>query len=480
MRQGSAAAGGLGAGDAGAVPRPPGLPLVGALPSLRRDPLRFLVETASRYGDVVALGGAGAQKFFLISHPSDIEHVLKTRHRNYVKGANFKLLKGFVGEGLFLSEGDFWRRQRRLMQPAFHMTRLAALAAAMTAETEAMLARWEVQADRGEPIEVEHEMMRLSLQIAVKTLFGADVGDRCETVRAAVAFAFRYLHERVWSIAPLPAWVPTADNRRFGRAVAALDEIVYGIIAERRRSGREGDDVLSMLLGARDEESGQGMTDREIRDEVMTLLVAGHESVALTLTWSLYLASRHGTIERRLHGELDAALGGRLPGFADLPKLAYASMFLKESMRLYPAFWMFTRTPLEDDEIGGHRIPADSVLVLSSYVTHRHRGFWRNPEGVDPERFAPENAAERPPFAYFPFGGGPRQCVGSRLAEMQTLVVLATIAQRYSLHLLPGHPVEPQATLSLRPRHGVRMTLEPRRAIPASPLPEAVPALAYA
>ncbi len=467
MLEPSSRAAGRAAWSAGEVPGPPGYPLVGALPKMRKDPLRFLVEAAERYGDVVSLGGVGRQRFFLVTHPRDVEHVLKTNHRSYVKGANFKLLKRFVGEGLFLSEGEKWRRQRRLIQPAFHLSRLAALAGPMVAETEAMLARWDDLARRGEPVELERQMMHLSLQIAVKTLFGADLGSRADAIRAAVAYNFRYLHERVWAIAPLPPWVPTAANRRFTGAVAALDEIVYDILAERRRgdrSGRpEGDDVLSMLLAARDEETGEGMSDREIRDEVLTLLVAGHESAALTLTWTLYLASRHAAIERRLHGELDAVLAGRPAGLADLPRLAYASMFLRESMRLYPAFWMFTRTPLVDDEIAGHRIPAGSIVVLSSYVTHRHRGFWRNPEGVDPERFSPENVAERPPFAYFPFGGGPRQCIGNRLSEYQSLVVLSTIAQRYALHLVPGHPVEPQATLSLRPRHGMRMILEARR-----------------
>lgn len=453
-----------------AVPGPSGYPLVGALPKMRKDPLRFLVEAAERYGDVVSLGGVGRQRFFLVSHPRDVEHVLKANHRNYVKGANFNLLKRFVGEGLFLSEGAKWRRQRRLLQPAFHQSRIAALAGTMVAETEAMLARWEAVAERGELMELEREMMHLSLQIAMKTLFGTDLGARAEAIRAAVSYNFRYLHERVWAIAPLPPWVPTAANRRFLRAVASLDAIVHEVLAERRRAGRraeEGDDVLSMLLSARDEETGEGMTDREIRDEVLTLLVAGHESAALTLTWTLYLASRHGAIERRLHGELDAVLGGRPAGFADLPRLPYATMFLHESMRLYPAFWMFTRTPVEDDEIAGHRIPAGSIVVLSSYVTHRHRGFWRNPEGVDPERFLPESAGVRPPFAYFPFGGGPRVCIGNRLSELQSLVVLSTIAQRYALHLVPGHPVEPQATLSLRPRHGMRMTLETRRPAPA-------------
>ncbi|HYO13783.1 MAG TPA: cytochrome P450 [Thermoanaerobaculia bacterium] len=441
------------------VPGPRGYPLVGALPKVRKDPLQFLVQVARQYGDLVCLGGVGNQKFFLVNHPRDIEHVLKTNHRNYTKGTNFKLIKSFAGEGLFLSEGDFWRSQRKLVQPAFHVPRLAALATSITSATEAAVERWLPRA--GQPRDVEHELMHLSLEISVRTLFGSDVAEDADAVRKSVSVAFSHLHEKVWSLAPLPLWMPTPSNLRFQRAVASMDEVVYRIIRDRRRSGAEGNDVLSMLLAVRDE-NGERMPDRQVRDEVVTMLVAGHESTAITLAWTLALLSRHPDIERRVCDELDGTLGGRTPTFSDLPGLSYLGMVLKESMRLYPAFWMFTRTPVEDDEVGGHTIPAGSVLLFSSYVTHRRADFWPNPEAVDPERFTPERIAERPAFSYLPFGGGPRQCIGMRLAEFQTQLMLATILQRFGFHLVPGRRLEPEATLSLRPKGGLWMTLHER------------------
>jgi cytochrome P450 len=444
------------------IPGPHGYPLVGALPKVRKDPLQFLVQAARQYGDLVCLGGVGNQRFFLVSHPRDIEHVLKANHRNYTKGTNFKLIKSFAGEGLFLSEGDFWRSQRKLIQPAFHVPRLAALATSITSATEAAVERWRPRAC--EPMDVEHELMHLSLEISVRTLFGSDVAEDAEAVRKSVSVAFSHLHEKVWSLAPLPLWMPTPANLRFQRAVASMSDVVYRIIRDRRGSGAEGNDVLSMLLAVRDE-NGERMPDRQVRDEVVTMLVAGHESTAITLAWTLALLSRHPDIERRVCDELDGTLGGRTPTFADLPGLSYLGMVLKESMRLYPAFWMFTRTPVENDELCGHTIPAGSVLLFSSYVTHRRADFWPNPEAVDPERFTPERVAERPPFSYLPFGGGPRQCIGMRLAEFQTQLMLATILQRFGFHLVPGRRLEPEATLSLRPKGGLWMTLHERATI---------------
>lgn len=446
------------------IPGPQGYPIVGALPKIRKDPLQFLVQAARQYGDLVCLGGMGNQKFFLVNHPQDIEHVLKTNYRNYTKGTNFQLIKSFAGEGLFLSEGDFWRSQRKLVQPAFHVPRLAALATSITTATEAAVERWRPRSGAHQPLDVEHELMHLSLEIAVRTLFGSEVAEDADAVRRSVSVAFSHLHDKVWSLAPLPLWMPTPGNLRFQRAVASLDEVVYRIIRDRRRSGAEGNDVLSMLLAVRDE-SGERMPDRQVRDEVVTMLVAGHESTAITLAWTLALLSRHPDIERRVCDELDGTLGGRLPTFADLPGLSYLGMVLKESMRLYPAFWMFTRTPVEDDEVGGHTIPAGSVLLFSSYVTHRRPDFWPNPEAVDPERFTPERVAERPAFSYLPFGGGPRQCIGMRLAEFQTQLMLATILQRFGFHLVPGRRLEPEATLSLRPKGGLWMTLHERATI---------------
>lgn len=447
----------------GVVPGPQGYPLVGSLPKVRKNPLQFLVQAARQYGDVVCLGGIGAQKFFLVNNPYDIEYVFKTNHRNYTKGANFQLLKSLAGDGLFLSEGSFWRGQRKLMLPAFHAPRLAALAPVITDATESMLAHWAEIADRRQAFDVEREMMHLSLDVSVKVLFGTSVRkEHAEVVRRSVATAFDYLHDRVWSLASLPQWMPTPSNLRFQRAITALNSVVYAIINERRRNGAEGSDVLSMLLAVRDEETGEGMADRQIRDEVVTMLVAGHESTAITMAWTLYLLSKHSSSERQVQEELDAAVGERAPAFSDLPNLPYLSRVIKESLRLYPPFWMFTRTPLEDDEVGGHRIPAGSILMFSPYVSHRNPDFFPNPEAFDPDRFTPERSAGRPQLAYYPFGGGPRLCIGMRMAEYQISLMLAAILQKYSLHLLPGCRVEPEATISLRPKGGLWMTLHER------------------
>ncbi|HEV2853741.1 MAG TPA: cytochrome P450 [Thermoanaerobaculia bacterium] len=443
------------------VPGPQGYPVVGALPKVMKDPLQFLSRMVREYGDVVHLGGFGAQQFYFVSHPRDIEHVWKTHSRNYVRGSNFRMLKPLGGNGLFLNEGEPWKTQRRLLQPAFHVPRLMGMVNTINASTAAMLERWRRGIVPGDPFDLEHEMMDLLIEVSVKTLFGTEVAGDGATVHEAITTAFSILHRKVLVPVPSPWWVPFPANVRFLRAVARLDEVVYRIIEERRKSGVEGDDVLSTLLSVRDED-GNPMPDQQIRDEVVTMLVAGHESTGTSLSWTLYLLSRYPSVVRQVEEELADVLGGRTPEFQDLPKLKYLSMVLKEGLRLYPPFWMLTRTPLEDDEISGHRIPAGSILMFSSYVTHRRPDFWPNPEAFDPERFLPEESEGRPPFAYFPLGGGPRVCIGGRLAEMQSLLVLASVLQRYSLHAVPGKRVEPAAMLSLRPKGGLWMTLHER------------------
>jgi cytochrome P450 len=443
------------------APGPQGYPVVGALPQVMKDPLPFLSRMVREYGDVVCLGGFGSQKFYLVTHPRDIEHVWKTHHRNYVKGANFQLLRPLGGAGLFLNEGDSWRSQRKLLQPAFHLPRLIGMADTITASVAAMLERWRGEIVPGKPFDLEHEMMDLLIEISVKTLFGTEVTGDAETVHHAITTAFSILHRRVLSAVPFPWWVPFPSHVRFLRAVASLEEVVYRIIEERRREAVEGNDVLSTLLSVRDE-AGEPMPDRQIRDEVVTMLVAGHESTGTSLSWTLYLLSRYPSVARRVEGELREVLSGRPPGFQDLPNLPYLSMVLKESLRLYPPFWLLTRTPLADDELAGHRIPAGSILMFSAFVTQRRPDFWPNPEAFDPERFLPERSEGRPQFAYYPFGGGPRVCIGGRLAEMQSLLVLASVLQRYDFHAVPGQRVEPAAMLSLRPKGGLWMTLHER------------------
>ncbi|MFL6196743.1 MAG: cytochrome P450 [Thermoanaerobaculia bacterium] len=448
--------------DAGsAVPGPPGYPIIGALPQVLKDPLPFLSRMVRDYGDVVHLGGVGPQKFFLVTHPRDIEHVWKTHHRNYVRGSNFEMLRPLGGRGLFLSEGDAWRTQRRLLQPAFHATRLMAMVEAVNASIAERLERWRTRLRPGEPLDVEREMMDLMIEVAAKTLFGTDLAGDTATIHETITTAFSILHRKVLSAVPFPWWVPFPSHLRFLRAVAGLDEVVYRILAGRRRGGILGDDVLSTLLSVRDE-AGEPMPDLQIRDEVVTMLVAGHESTGSSLSWTFDLLSRHPQVARRVEEELAEVLGGRVPGFQDLADLPYLAMVFKESLRLYPPFWMLTRTPLADDELGGYRIPAGSILMFSSYVTHRRPDFWPNPEAFDPERFTPERSEGRPQFAYYPFGGGPRVCIGARLGEMQAMLVLATVLQRYTLHALAGRRVEPAAMLSLRPKGGLWMTLHPR------------------
>jgi cytochrome P450 len=324
-----------------------------------------------------------------------------------------------------------------------------------------MLARWKACIAPGTPFNLEREMMGVLIDISARTLFGTEVAADAHTIDESITTAFSILHRRVLSAVPFPWWVPFPSHVRFLRAVSALDEVVYRLIDERRRSGLEGGDVLSTLLSVRDE-AGEPMSDRQIRDEVVTLLVAGHESTGATLSWLLYLLSRYPTVARRVDAELEEVLGGRTATFQDLPRLSYLSMVLKETLRLYPPFWMLTRTPLADDVLSGHRIPAGSILMFSAYVTQRRPDFWPNPEAFDPERFSPERSEGRPQFAYFPFGGGPRLCIGARLAEMQSLLVLSAVLQRYALHAVPGRRVEPAAMLSLRPKGGLWMTLHDR------------------
>jgi cytochrome P450 len=305
-------------------------------------------------------------------------------------------------------------------------------------------------------------MMRLTLTIVCQTLFSSDISTEADEVGQALTTVLKHTIDRMQSLFDLAEILPLPENRRFYEALRTLDQVVYGMIKERRRSGRDTGDLLSMLVFARDEETGQSMSDKQLRDEVMTIFLAGHETTANALGWTWYLLSRHPEVTRRLEAELAEVLDGRTPTLDDLSKLNYTSMVIQEAMRLYPPAWIIGRNAVEADQIDGYDIPADSSIILSPYVTHRHPGFWDNPEGFDPERFSPQQTKDRPYFAYFPFGGGPRLCIGNNFALMEAKLVLATVAQRYRLELVPGHPVEPEPLVTLRPKYGLLMTLRPR------------------
>jgi cytochrome P450 len=432
---------------------------LGALSAMRGNPLQFLLECWKRYGDTVEISFP-PWRLILVVHPDDVRRVLHDNHRNYWKGAVIGKLKRIAGEGLVFSDGDLWRRQRQLIQPAFHRDRIAALADMMAETTSAALERLAARSADGRPVDIAAEMSELTLEIVAKALFGAELGEDKDSFAQSVTGAMVYANHLMNHIFILPLFVPTAANRRGRRAIAGVDRVVWKVIEQRRRDGRERHDLLGMLLGARDAETNQAMDDKQLRDEVVTFLVAGHETTAVTLSWAWYLLSRHPAAEERLREEVSRVLQGRAPGMADLPQLQYTRMVIEESMRLYPPAWAMNRETYRDDEIAGMHIPARSSVLVSPFITHRHPLFWEEPETFDPSRFSAERSAGRPEYAYFPFGGGPRGCVGRQFAMMEAQIVLAMTAQRLRLRAVPGQESAADPILTLRPRGGVPMTVE--------------------
>jgi cytochrome P450 len=430
----------------------------GMTASFRPDPLGFYQTAFRTFGDVVGFH-VGPFSSMLIAHPDHIKHVLQDNNHNYVKGIVIAKLKVLIGEGLFTSEGDFWRRQRKLAQPAFHRQRLGAFVATMAAANEAMLERWEAPRRSGEIFDVAAEMSRLTLGIVGRTLFSRNLDDAADEVGHTLTEVLALMNDRTMRFMPSPLWWPTAFNRRLAAKIRVLDRVVFDIIEARRRTDEAPEDLLDMLLRARDEETGEGMTDRQLRDEVMTFVLAGHETTAVALSWTWYLLDRHPEVAERLRAEVASALGGRTPTLEDLPRLRYGRMVVEEAMRLYPPVWGFFRQALAADTLGEHTVPKGALVLMSPYVTHRHPGVWEDPERFDPERFAAERVRERPRFAYLPFSGGPRLCIGNEFALMEAQLAVAMTVQRYRLRLVPGARVVPESRVTLRPRGGLPMTV---------------------
>jgi cytochrome P450 len=445
-----------------AIQRPPGprSSLPGAnIFTFRRDPLGYLTRVSRKYGDI-AYFKLGPQHVYLLNHPDYIKDVLVTHDRKFKKGRILERAKRVVGEGLLTSEGAFHTRQRRLIQPAFHNRRIGDYARAMVQTT----ARWQERWSNGQTRDIHAEMMDLALMIVGHTLFGTDM----ERASAAVGEAMDAFMD-VFSFVLLPfsdflEKLPLPQVRRVDEARRRLDDIIYRIIAERRgaiAAGAQGNDLLSLLLRAQDEEGGTGaMSDEQVRDECVTLVLAGHETTANALTWTWYLLSQHPEIEARLHDELDSTLGNRLPAAADVPQLRYAEMIFAEAMRLYPPAWGLARKALEAHTIGGYVIPRGGVILMNQYVTHRDPRWYPDPEKFDPGRWAGEN--DRPKFVYFPFGGGPRQCIGENFAWMEGVLLLSTLAQRWCMRLDRNQRIGLRPVLTLRPKYGMRMLLQAR------------------
>lgn len=412
-----------------------------------RNPLRFFVWLTQTYGDIVQYRSS-VEPAYLINHPDYVQQVLQTNGQNYNKNTylNKYMLEALTGQGLLTSENPLWREQRRLIQPAFHRRSLPAFAQLMTAATGRTVERL-AAVPRGEPVDIAREMMRLTLDIVTLALFGFDISGRADEVGVAI---------------DTMVTIGKPHHRKVREAIELLDGIVYAIIDERRtHPERERNDLLTMLLDARYDD-GSPMPDRQVRDEVMTVLVAGHETTANTLSWTWYLLAQHPEVVQRLEAEVDM-LRGAAPAVADFPQLVYTGRIVQEAMRLYPSAWSISRRALADDVIGGYDIPAGAIVAMSPYTIHRRPDFWPDPERFDPDRFTLERAAARPRFAYFPFGGGARQCIGNYFAMMESLIIIPTLAQHFRVSPCWSEPIGGHALVTLRPRGGVPVALEKRR-----------------
>lgn len=440
------------------ITRPPGPknpPLIGNLRAFRSDPLGFLSKAAREYGDLVYFKVA-RQHMYLVNHPDSVREILVSNQANFVKSRALQRAKVLLGEGLLTSEGQQHLRQRRLVQPAFHRERLAGYASAMSQ----CAVRWRERWQAGGTLDIATEMPHLTLSIVAKTLFSADVESEASEIGDAMTTVLQMFRLLLMPFAEYLEKLPLPHVRRLDRARARLDATIYGLIRQRRKSGEDTGDLLSMLLLAQDEDAR--MTDEQVRDEALTLFLAGHETTANALTWTWYLLSQHPEVERRLHAEIDAVLGDRAPELTDVPALRYAEMVLSEALRLYPPAWAVGRMAKGPFELASVEVPAKSICILSPYLIQRDPRWFPEPEKFDPQRWTPEARDARPKFAYFPFGGGARVCIGERFAWMEGVIVMAAIAQKWRLRLEPGQHVEPLPLITLRVKNGLRMIAEPR------------------
>lgn len=439
-----------------ALPLPPGPSGFSGPFYLWRDPLGFFLHLVTQYGDIAY--HHGVPNFIVVNHPDYIKHVLLNTNKTYNKDLfDYKVLKQTLGEGLVTSDNPLWQRQRKLIQPVFHRKAIEGFGRLMGDASIAKANEWQAAIVEERALDISHEMMHLTLEIVGKALFGTEVRDAdAETISKALE-VINIMPFSVNGILSTMPWLPVPSNLRFRAELAKLDEVVFRIIDQRRREGGQHEDLLSMLLHAQHEDTGEGMSDKQLRDEVMTLLLAGYETTANALNWTWYLLAQNPKIEERLYEEVFAALQGQAPSVEDLPRVPYARMVIEESMRILPPVWGIARMALVDDEIGGYKVPARTPVFITPYTMHRHPKFWDNPEKFDPERFSPAQTEKRHPYAYCPFGGGPRICIGNHFAMMEAQIVLCTMIQRFRLELVAGHQVEPEARVTLRPKNGLMM-----------------------
>ncbi len=431
---------------------------------LRGEPHEFLRRLTAQHGHVVRCA-AGPLSFLSLTHPDAVQHVLVTRQRHYSKDTfQYRLLAEVTGGGLLTTDGDPWLDRRRLLQPSFHRDHVAGFAPVFASFAERMVARWREPAGRGETLDIAAEMMHVALQAVVKTLFGAEIGERDDRLVRATLTVLDHIMFRSRTLGLVPRWLPLRANRDARAALRVLNDAILGTIDRRRSVSNGGErhdsDLLARLMQA-DVHGRAPLSDREMRDEMITMLIAGHETVASALTWTWYLLARHPEIDQTLTDEIRGVCGEEPLTAATVPRLPYAAAVFREAMRLYPPAWVITRRALDDDVVGEYRVPRGALIVLSPYVTQRHPDFWAEPERFDPERFLTRSHA-RPRYAYFPFGAGPHLCIGNHFAMVEAVLVIAAVTRRYRL-TIGGEPPHMIAGVTLHPRDGLRLRAEVKR-----------------
>ncbi|AYV56151.1 cytochrome P450 [Leptospira kmetyi] len=427
------------------------------LPRMRRDIIGFFEDMKKKHGDVV-LFGIRRTRIYMIQSPEDVRHVLQENSSNYHKSVFYRELKRVLGKGLLTSEGDFWKKQRRLIQPAFHRQRISEFTHIMADETRNLFEEWDSkEKNKTLRVDLSEEMMKLTFAIVGKTLFRSDVKEYSEIIAKNVETAMEELTKRLTMVFPPPVHWPLPGNRRLLKSIDAMNEVIYELIDQRRKNSSN--DLISMLLEIQDEETGEKMSLEQVRDEAITLLLAGHETTANALTWAFHLLSNHPEIYSKLKEEAKRVLGDRIPTLEDVGSLTYSRMVLEESMRLFPPAWTVERSALGPDTVGGYHVPTGTNVSICIYSIHRDPRFWKEPERFWPERFSEENSKDRPKYAYIPFGGGPRICIGNVFAMTEGILILSMIARKYDLKPVPGHKVELEPLVTLRPKYGMLMDL---------------------
>lgn len=439
------------------IPGPRGLPVLGVMPEMVSDMLELFSKTARDHGGLAQFKLLG-KPYLLVTDPKYVKHILQDNYHNYVRGRSVETGRVLLGDGLPLIDGDFWLRKRRLLQPAFHREQVGRLSAAAGKIIDSFLQSWVEKAKANQVIDMDDEMMRLTLTVIIKSMFSREIDDKIASLSHAFNVASKFMLWRSQQMWAPPLNVPIPRNVEYNRALRVLNETIYPLIADARRNPK--DDLLGMMLEMRDAETGEGMSDQQARDEVVTIFFAGHETTAAAMTWAFYSLWQNPEVEGRLREEVKSVLDGRMPTVADLPKLAYMQMVINEILRLYPAAYLFAREAVQDDVIDGYPIRRGVLIFISPFITHRDPMHWHDPGKFDPERFTPENTASRPKHVYFPFGEGPHVCIGNNFAVMEMQMILAAVLQRFTLTVDPAQKIAIKAEATLRPRHGMRFKVD--------------------